>query len=437
MFLRQGNERQRVCHDRNADIFKIAVETNQLIIDKSLLIQEMIDDHTRGKMLTFPSGYGKTFNLSMLKYFFEISEHDQSYLFKNFAIRKSPARYWEHQGKHPVIFISLQDMINHDYKNKYKELIADLYQKYLPILTKKRVLSEYDNVRYQKIINRTAIYIEVKYALTELIKLLSLAYSKSVMLLLDICKIGFYGEQYREKIDDYICEVLGPLKDDAHLGHAIVTGLLPLRSENRRFIFTNLTVLFPHRYTAFYGFSADEVKKLFKVCCVSNMLESFIDWQSAYRCASKNRMVNSRVTIEYLRAREQVTEKLLVTTYLPTVLNQMIVDYVVDFASLSDASLILDIIINNMNIIKNNLTSLLENKSIIREINEYGNNGVDIWYLLVLTGYLTSKTIRSENSKNNYKDYILISISNKTVFQFFKTTMNHFKKTNNLKIQKR
>lgn len=66
--------------------FKEIIEKNYYYVDKTLLIKEILDDGSKVILLTRPRRFGKTINMSMLKYYFENTEKDNSYLFKDLKI---------------------------------------------------------------------------------------------------------------------------------------------------------------------------------------------------------------------------------------------------------------------------------------------------------------------------------------------------------------
>ena len=100
--------------------YKKIIEGNYSYIDKTLLIEEVLQLGTEVILIPRPRRFGKTSNLSMLKYFFEKTKQDHSPLFQNFKIWKTEKR--KEQGQYPVIFITLKKIINSTWEDAYKEL---------------------------------------------------------------------------------------------------------------------------------------------------------------------------------------------------------------------------------------------------------------------------------------------------------------------------
>ena len=89
------------------DDFKKLIENNALYIDKTKFIIELLDDAAEVKLFTRPRRFGKTLNMSTLKYFFDIKNANKNKkLFNGLDIEKSV--YISEQGKYPVIFISMK-----------------------------------------------------------------------------------------------------------------------------------------------------------------------------------------------------------------------------------------------------------------------------------------------------------------------------------------
>ena len=89
--------------------FKKVFENGYAYVDKTLLIEELVERGIKVALIPCLGRFGKTLNLSMLRYFFEKVEEDTSYLFKDFKIWKNE-KYRALQGQFPVIFISLKDV---------------------------------------------------------------------------------------------------------------------------------------------------------------------------------------------------------------------------------------------------------------------------------------------------------------------------------------
>lgn len=103
--------------------FKRVIDGNYAYVDKTLLIEEFLKIGDQVALIARLRRFGKTMNLSMLRYFFEKGEEDTSYLFKNLDIWKNE-NYRSLQGKFPVIFITLKDIK----QTSWEDMLASLQQ---------------------------------------------------------------------------------------------------------------------------------------------------------------------------------------------------------------------------------------------------------------------------------------------------------------------
>ena len=89
--------------------FKEIINNNCYYIDKTKWIEEIIKDKSEIKLFTRPRRFGKTLNMTTLKYFFDVKNAEENRkLFKNLYIEKS--EYFKEQGQYPVIFITMKDL---------------------------------------------------------------------------------------------------------------------------------------------------------------------------------------------------------------------------------------------------------------------------------------------------------------------------------------
>ncbi len=88
--------------------FKRLVDDGYYFIDKTLMIQDILDQKGAVKLFTRPRRFGKTLNMSMIQRYFEKTEEDNSYLFEELNISKAGDKYRTYQGQYPVISLSLK-----------------------------------------------------------------------------------------------------------------------------------------------------------------------------------------------------------------------------------------------------------------------------------------------------------------------------------------
>jgi len=107
--------------------FKELREEGYYYVDKTFLIDEILINKAKVTLFTRPRRFGKTLNMSMLKYFFDVENKDENRkLFKNLKI--SDSIYMSEQGKYPVIFISLKDLKENSWEECLESLKDIMYK---------------------------------------------------------------------------------------------------------------------------------------------------------------------------------------------------------------------------------------------------------------------------------------------------------------------
>ena len=117
------------------DDFRQIIKEDCYYFDKTNWIEELLKDRSQIKLFTRPRRFGKTLNMSTLKYFFDVKNAEKNRkLFKDLHIEKS--EYFKEQGQYPVIFISLKDLKKNTWKECFfeiKELLRNLYNDFYHI----------------------------------------------------------------------------------------------------------------------------------------------------------------------------------------------------------------------------------------------------------------------------------------------------------------
>ena len=138
--------------------FKDIIQNNNYFIDKSLLIEEILLAQKAVLLLPRPRRFGKTLNLSMLKYFFDKNEPENKKLFKNLKIWKTNDDIKQHCCKYPVIYLTFKDAKKNTWKNCYEHItdaISKLYRQHNYLLNK-NIFDEKEKKDFIDIINETA-----------------------------------------------------------------------------------------------------------------------------------------------------------------------------------------------------------------------------------------------------------------------------------------
>lgn len=223
--------------------FKEIIEDGYYYVDKTLFIKEL--KRTNGKVLLIPRPrrFGKTLNLSMLKYFYEKNDTSNAYLFEHTDIWKQ-TEYRTLQGAYPVIFLTFKSCKETSWENAYKRLIdmvSQEFMRYMDILTPS--LSPLDLEKYISIARQDASYTRYANSLFFLSMLLKKHYKKRVIVLIDEydapIHAAYSNGYYNEMITFMRALLTDVFKDNSYLERGILTVFY---EEQKRVFFQALTI---------------------------------------------------------------------------------------------------------------------------------------------------------------------------------------------------
>ena len=263
-------------------------------VDKTKFIEQLLDGWGKVNLFTRPRRFGKTLNMSMLRYFFEIGA-DAS-LFDGLQIAENKKLCEEFQGKYPVIFLSFKNVEGltfADAQYRLTELIAGEAERFA-FLAQSDKLTENEKSLYRGLTavreGRYALAGEVlASALQTLSKLLAKHYGQKTVMLLDEYDVpldkAFQNGYYQEMVA-LIRGMLGQaLKTNEFLQFAVLTGCLRVSKES---IFTGLNnfkvlSITDNRFDEQFGFTDTEVKQLLAAYNLADHLEETKAWYDGYR----------------------------------------------------------------------------------------------------------------------------------------------------------
>lgn len=263
-------------------------------VDKTKFIEQLLDGWGKVNLFTRPRRFGKTLNMSMLRYFFEIGA-DAS-LFDGLQIAKNKKLCEEYQGKYPVIFLSFKNVegLNFaDAQYRLAELIAGEAERFAFLAQSDR-LTENERSLYCGLTavreGRYALADEVLVSALQLLsKLLSKHYGQKTIILLDEYDVpldkAFQNGYYKEMVA-LIRGMLGQaLKTNEFLQFAVLTGCLRVSKES---IFTGLNnfkvlSITDNRFDEQFGFTDAEVEQLLAAYNLTDHLEETKAWYDGYR----------------------------------------------------------------------------------------------------------------------------------------------------------
>ena len=383
--------------------FKDIIEKNYYYFDKTKFIENILEDGSQVKLFTRPRRFGKTLNMSMLKYFFDVKNKDENRkLFEGLNISKS--EYFDMQGNFPVISVSFKKYQEKDWKNGFdmiKDIISGLYDEFEFV---KEKLSARKKKKFDSILMEEANLANWKNSLADLSNYLYDFYGKKVIVLIDEYDqpiINSYIEGYYDETIDFFKSFYGSvLKDNEYLEMGVMTGILRVAKEN---IFSGLNNVKVHsilneRFTEYFGVLENEVETALKDFGLEYDLSDVQKWYNGY-LFGETKVYNPWSIINFLDEKKlgaywvNTSENSLIKLYLQK-MKKEIFD---DFSKLLNEENISKII--NDNVTFGNLEANFEK---------------NFWNLFFHSGYLTLAEKYDEMKK-----IVNIKIPNKEILEMF------------------
>ncbi|WP_338980029.1 AAA family ATPase [Fusobacterium nucleatum] len=380
--------------------FKHLIEEDFYYFDKTKFIDEIIKDGAQVKLFTRPRRFGKTLNMSMLKYFFDIKEAEENRkLFKNLYIEKTES--FKEQGQYPVVFLSLKDLKATTWEEMemgIKSTISRLFLDHRYLLND---LDKFDTITFENIIMKNTNIEDLKEALKFLTESLYKKYSQKVAVLIDEYDsplVSAYINGYYNKAKDFFKTFYSTvLKDNSYLQMGILTGIIRVIKAG---IFSDLNNLSTYTilsdvYTDSYGLTEEEVEKSLKDYGIEAEISKVKDWYDGYKFGDSE-VYNPWSILNFLRFKE------LRAYWVDTSGNDLINDVLKKITK--DTVRALERLFNGEGL-RQNISGTSDLSKLLDE-NE-------LWELLLFSGYLTIE------EKIDWKNYIL-RLPNKEVKELFK-----------------
>ncbi len=220
-----------------SDFKKMRVKDNYYI-DKTMYIKEIIDNKSEIILVTRPRRFGKTLNMSMLKYYFDINNKDSKELFKGLKILDQEEKYTSKMNYYPCIYITLKDVVGKNFKNMMLALqteLVELFIEHSKILESEKLL-DIEKEMFKEVMNLKANEVATQNSLKLLSKLLYKEYERPVMLLVDEYDVPLqnaYVEGYYEEAVKFFKTFYGTtFKDNQYLEKTVITGVSRVAKES-------------------------------------------------------------------------------------------------------------------------------------------------------------------------------------------------------------
>ena len=203
-----------------------------------MYIKEIIDNKSEIILVTRPRRFGKTLNMSMLKYYFDINNKDSKELFKGLKILDQEEKYTSKMNYYPCIYITLKDVVGKNFKNMMLALqteLVELFIEHSKILESEKLL-DIEKEMFKEVMNLKANEVATQNSLKLLSKLLYKEYERPVMLLVDEYDVPLqnaYVEGYYDEAVKFFKTFYGTtFKDNQYLEKTVITGVSRVAKES-------------------------------------------------------------------------------------------------------------------------------------------------------------------------------------------------------------
>ena len=395
------------------DDYKELISQNYYYVDKTLFIKELIDNLSKVNLFTRPRRFGKTLNLSMLKYFFEkpLDGNSNQYLFSDKKIGEAGEKYTGYQQRYPVIQLSLKSGKQPDFELAYKMLKKEIIQEFERHRYVIDSLESYSCKRFLQIMDNTPDDSEWYQALAFLSRCLEEYHKEKVIILIDEYDVplenAYYCGFYNEMISFIRSLFESALKSNPSLGFAVITGCLRISKES---IFTGLNNLdiisiLSTVYNEHFGFTQRDVDKMLSDYHIESKSNLIKEWYDGY-VFGKTEVYNPWSLINFVKA--ACADE-----------NALPVEY---WSNTSSNLIIKDLLTKSTDQIRDELEILVQNGTIEKTVHEdityqdIYESEENLWNFLFFTGYLKAVEVKMSGDDR----VVVLKIPNKEVKKIYR-----------------
>ena len=405
--------------------FKELIDKDGYFVDKTLMIEKLIESNAMVTLFTRPRRFGKTLNQFMIRRFFEDERTekgekvDNGYLFDGLKIAECGEEILKHQQQYPVIFLTLKSAKQPTYALAYMELkkrISEEYKRHRYIL-QREILTADEKARFEAIsaiMDDDSLYTD---ALGFLSMCLAKYHEKNTIILIDEYDVPLENAYFRgfyDEMIDFIRSLFeSALKTNPYLERSVITGCLRISKES---IFTGLNNLetdsvLHTRFGDSFGFTQEEVEGLLAYYDLSEQLEEVKKWYDGY-LFNDFEIYNPWSILKYVNDRK---------------------DHVTEFAlpywsNTSSNSIVREMVGEADEMAKADLETLMAGGTIEKQVHEditYGDihqSQDNLWNFLFFTGYL--KKVGERTVANNL--WLEMKIPNIEVATIYENSISYW-----------
>ena len=388
--------------------FERIINEDYYYVDKTMLIEELLINRAPVTLFTRPRRFGKTLNMSMLRYFFDVKDKEENKkLFENLKIYDS--EYMSEQGKYPVIFVSLKDLKEDTWEEcleSIKDIMYKIFNEYSFLREKLNIV---EKRQFDKIWEITGNERNFKTSLLDLSNYLNKYYGEKVIILIDEYDVpiinAFDKGYYNEAINFFQTFYSSALKTNNSLKYGVLTGITRIIKEG---IFSGLNNLYVNTilskdYSEYFGLLENEVIEMLEYFDMKYKIEEVREWYNGY-IFGESKVYNPWSIVNYVREKE-------IKAYWANVSGNTLLENMFNHAGES---------------VYEDLKWFTDGESIEKYISDGTtiksllNNDDEIWQVLLYSGYLTKDEKQKEiDVTSEYTDVYNLRIPNKEIRKYF------------------
>ena len=384
--------------------FERIINEDYYYVDKTLLIEELLINRAPVTLFTRPRRFGKTLNMSMIKYFFDVKNKEENKkLFENLKISNS--EYMSEQGKYPVIFISLKDLKEDTWEEcieSIKDIMHKIFNEYSFLREKLNVV---EKRQFDKIWEITGNERNFKTSLLDLSNYLNKYYGEKAIILIDEYDApiinAFDKGYYNEAINFFQTFYSSALKTNNSLKYGILTGITRIIKEGIFSGLNNLKVdtILNKKYSEYFGLLESEVIEMLDYFGMKYKIEEVKEWYNGY-IFGESEVYNPWSIVNYIDNRE-------IKAYWANVSGNTLLENMLNHAGES---------------VYEDLKRFTDGESIEKYISDGTtiksllSNDDEIWQLLLYSGYLTKDEKQEKEFDSNVYN---LKIPNKEIRKYF------------------
>ena len=358
--------------------FKMLRLNDNYFIDKSMYIKDIIDNKSKVILITRPRRFGKTLNMSMLRYYFDIKGKDNKELFNGLKIMKQDEYYTSKLGYFPVIYLTLKDVNDSNYEKMILDLktaMINMYKEHMYLLDSNKIY-DFEKKKMEDILYGREDETVLKNAVKDLSEYLNRYYDRPVILLIDEYDVplqsayieGYYAEAVKFLKGFYNAT----FKDNMYLEKAVLTGVSRIAKESLFSGMNNFKVytIMDNEFADDFGVTSEEMEKVIKDFNVEDE-EEIKKWYDGYKIGNVEGIYNPWSILNYL------TDRKLKPYWVNTSSNDLI-----------------QMTLEKLSTVKEKMIRLLNDEAVEVKINletiitGIENREENIWGLMLQTGYL-------------------------------------------------